>query len=375
MTREQYLREMLGTMNLPASNQIPQSTIEPISPYEMQKINQEQLSRDPVVANMQKLGRGIKDFFVPQSNLDIALSAVPPIKAAKGLLKVSPVDDLKLILQNTKLTNAQKRKKILNHPAIMEVEGVMKKIPETKSFSGYGTDIYTKNRPFIFNNKNIVGYEQAVDNLYKNAREMAYRETGKKIPKNLMQKNPNKDKTATIMIGPPAAGKSAIANPIAIKNNATLVDSDEAKKIIPEYAKGLGANAVHHESKTLSNNVLDVATSRGDNLVIPRIGGNPEYMKQEILNLKKKGYKVNLVLTELDPDLAFVRMNQRFIKRGRLINQEAAEFYRGKPNKTYDILKKEGVADGYGKIDTTTKLGKPKKIYEDTAGIFENTGL
>lgn len=350
-------------------------SITPVSPYEMQKINRKQFSRDPVIANMQKLGRGIKDFLVPQTPTDIALSGIAPAKLAKGLFKVSPTDDLKLILQDAKLTDAQKRKKILNHPAIMEVESVMKKIPETRYFADYGTDIYTKNRPFIFDNKNIVGYEQAVDNLYKNAREMAYRETGKKIPKNLMQKNLNKNKTATIMIGPPAAGKSAIANPIAIKTNATLVDSDEAKKIIPEYGTGLGANAVHHESKILSNNVLDVATSRGDNLVIPRIGGNAEYMKQEILNLKKKGYKVNLVLTELDPDLAFVRMNQRFIKRGRLINQEAAEAYRGKPSKTYDILKKEGVADGYGKIDTTTKLGEPKKIYEDTAGIFKNTGL
>jgi hypothetical protein len=87
MNREQYLREMLGTMNKPSSNQIPQSTIEPISPYEMRQIDKQQLSSDPVIANMQKLGRGIKDFLVPQSNLDIALSAIPPLKAAKGLLK------------------------------------------------------------------------------------------------------------------------------------------------------------------------------------------------------------------------------------------------------------------------------------------------
>ena len=86
MNREQYLREMLGTMDKPASNFKPQSTIEPISPYEMRQVDRQQLSRDPVIANMQKLGRGIKNFLVPQSNLDIALSAIPPIKAAKGLL-------------------------------------------------------------------------------------------------------------------------------------------------------------------------------------------------------------------------------------------------------------------------------------------------
>lgn len=350
-------------------------SITPMSPYEAIQSQRSQPSSDPVISNVQRLGRGVRDFFVPETPLDIALSAFAPVKATKGLLKIDPLDDLKLILQNTKLTDAQKRKKILNHPAIQEVQKTMKKIPETRSYPSYGTDAYITNRSFNINNKKIVGYEQAVDNLYKNAREMAYKETGRKIPVNLMQKNTNKQKTATIMIGPPAAGKSAIANPIAIKNKATLVDSDEAKKIIPEFGGGIGANAVHHESKILSNNVLGVAISRGDNLVIPRIGAEPDKMKKEILKLKDKGYKVNLVLTELDPDLAFVRMNQRFIKKGRLINQDTAEAYRGKPSKTYEILKKEGVADGYGKIDTTTKLGQPKKIYEDTSGIFEGTGL
>ena len=350
-------------------------SITPMSPYEAIQAQRSQLSPDPVIANIQRLGRGVRSLLIPETPVDIALSAVTPVKAAKSLLKIDPLDDLKLILQDTKLTDAQKRKKILKHPAIQEAEKSMQKIPETRSYSSYGTDAYIQNRPFNINNKKIVGYEQAVDNLYKNAREMAYRETGKKIPVNLMQKNTDKQKTATIMIGPPAAGKSAIANPIAIKNKATLVDSDEAKKIIPEFGGGIGANAVHHESKILANNVLGVAVSRGDNLVIPRIGAEPDKMKKEILKLKDKGYKVNLVLTELDPDLAFVRMNQRFIKKGRLINQDAAEAYRGKPSKTYEILKKEGVADGYGKIDTTTKLGQPKKIYEDTSGIFEGTGL
>jgi hypothetical protein len=68
-------------------------------------------------------------------------------------------------------------------------------------------------------------------------------------------------------------------------------------------------------------------------------------------------------------------MNQRFIKKGRLINSESAQDYIGKSNETYDILRKEGIADGYGKIDTTTRIGEPKEIFEDTAEIFKNTGL
>lgn len=350
-------------------------SIEPISPLEFQQAARQQLSSDPVLANIQKLGRAAKSLVVPETPLDALLMAAPPLKAGKGLMQVAPIDDLKLILQNKSLTDAQKRQQIINHPAIKDAEKTMQKIPETRGYTDYGTDAFIANRNFNVAGKKVIGYEQAVDHLYKNAKEMAYKETGKKIPANIMAKNTSQQKTATLMIGPPAAGKSAIANPITIKQKATLVDSDEAKKILPEYGSGLGANAVHHESKILANNVLDLAIERGDNLVIPRIGADPQKMKQEILQLKDKGYKVNLVLTDIDPDLAFVRMNQRFIKKGRLINQDVAEAYRGKSNITYDVLKKEGVADGYGKIDTTTKLGQPKKIYEDTAGIFKGTGL
>tara|TARA_R100000951_G_scaffold27474_1_gene23370 strand:+ start:84 stop:1061 length:978 start_codon:yes stop_codon:yes gene_type:complete len=62
-------------------------SITPISPFEMQRINSQQFSRDPVIANMQKLGRGIKDFLIPQTPTDIALSGIAPAKLAKGLFK------------------------------------------------------------------------------------------------------------------------------------------------------------------------------------------------------------------------------------------------------------------------------------------------
>jgi hypothetical protein len=70
-------------------------------------------------------------------------------------------------------------------------------------------------------------------------------------------------------------------------------------------------------------------------------------------------------------------MNQRFLSKNRLINSDAAESYRGKPEVTYNKLKKENVADGYGKIDTNTRVSGPRSniVTEDTAGIFDNTNL
>ena len=203
---------------------------------------------------------------------------------------------------------------------------------------------------------------------------MAYIEQGLEVPTNVMARNTG-EKTATIVIGPPAAGKSAISNPLAIKNNATIIDPDEAKKVFPEFQGGVGGNAVHRESKALIDDVDDMAMARGDNVVYPKVGSKPDVIRNQILDLKDNGYKVNLVLTDLDPDLALIRMNQRFIKKGRLINADSANKYIGKSNETYDILKKEGIADGYGKIDTTTRIGEPKEIFDDTAEIFKDTGL
>lgn len=318
---------------------------------------------------------------VALSPLDALGPAGAPAKAvAKETIKRGIISldddllDLKKILDDPNLSNVNKLEQAANHPSIVQAEKMMNEIPVTKDIPGYGTDDFVKNRQFNFDGKTVVGYEDAVDELYKGGKTLAYREQGLEIPSNVMAKNTG-DRLATIVIGPPAAGKSAISNPLAIKTNATIIDADEAKKVLPEYQGGVGSNAVHHESKVISNEVLDVAMGRGDNLVLPKVGGNPDAIRVLSETLKSNGYKVNLVLTEIDPDLALVRMNDRFIRKGRLINSDYAQANKGKPNLTYEKLKQEGIADGYGKIDTTTRIGEPKKIFEDTANIFAETNL
>lgn len=318
---------------------------------------------------------------VALSPLDALGPAGAPAKAvARETIKkgIASLDDdlldLKKILEDPNLSNANKLEQASNHPSIIKAEKMMNEIPVTRDMPGYGTDDFVKNRQFNFGDKTVTGYEDAVDELYKGGKTLAYREQGIEIPINIMAKNTG-DRLATIVIGPPAAGKSAISNPIAIKTNSVIIDADEAKKVLPEYQGGVGSNSVHHESKVLSNEVMDVAMARGDNLVLPKVGGNPDAIRVLSENLKSNGYKVNLVLTEIDPDLALVRMNNRFIKKGRLINSDYAQANKGKPNLTYEKLKQEEIADGYGKIDTTTRIGEPKKIFEDTANIFAETGL
>jgi len=65
----------------------PQSIIEPISPLEFQEAQRQQLSSDPVIANLQKFGRGIKGLLIPESAIDYASMALPAFKAVKGVSK------------------------------------------------------------------------------------------------------------------------------------------------------------------------------------------------------------------------------------------------------------------------------------------------
>jgi predicted ABC-type ATPase len=281
--------------------------------------------------------------------------------------------DLKNVLDDVNLSNADKVKQITNHPAIIKAEKEMNDLPKTVNLPNFGTKDFNDNRLFFFGDKKIKGYDNAVDELYEGGKTLAYREMGLTPPSTFV-KNTD-EKIANILIGPPAAGKSAIANPLAIKYNATIIDPDEVKKVLPEFGTGVGGNAVHEESKIISNTVKDLAIRNGDNLLIPTIGAKPDKIRNSIQDLQNQGYKVNLVLTDLDPDLALVRMADRFLRKGRLIGQDQANIYKGQSNKTYDILKQEDVADGYGKIDTTTRLGEPKEIFEDTARIFEDAGI
>jgi hypothetical protein len=51
---------------------------------------------------------------------------------------------------------------------------------------------------------------------------------------------------------PPTASKPTIVNEIAVSKSAAILDSDEIKKSLPDYDRGLGSSAVHEESPDLA---------------------------------------------------------------------------------------------------------------------------
>lgn len=173
------------------------------------------------------------------------------------------------------------------------------------------------------------------------------------------------DKRLDIVIGLPAAGKSsALAEPISELYKSRIVDSDEAKKLLPEYNNGWGAEVVHRESQTISDRQWKNAVVKGENIVYPRVGGDCEELKNYIKIAKKQGYKVYIHLNDLDKNKALGRMITRFLETGRFINPNLITKYGNSIENTYQTLKKSDIIDGFSKWSNDVPLGYRPKLIE-----------
>lgn len=188
---------------------------------------------------------------------------------------------------------------------------------------------------------------------------------------------------AYIVIGLPASGKSGIANQIAEHFGAIILDSDFAKRKLPEFNdNSAGASLVHEESDKLifgfDTNILpdgfqslfECCAQNGDNIVIPKIGHNHKSINKLAETFKLFGYTSHLILVSLDRRLATKRAINRFRETGRYVplslifdgygNDPILTFYRLKDGILID--KQEFVS--FGKISTDGAKGKNKIIYK-----------
>jgi hypothetical protein len=129
-------------------------------------------------------------------------------------------------------------------------------------------------------------------------------------------------KQCFIVIGLPASGKSKFSNEIADKYGCMIIDSDYAKRKLPEFSSHLyGATLVHSESSEITFGFNDSSQKlyslyeeciiRKHNFIMPKIGDNPTKILESATVLKKIGYKINLVLVNVDR----IEATKRAIKR------------------------------------------------------------
>ncbi len=139
------------------------------------------------------------------------------------------------------------------------------------------------------------------------------------------------NRQAFILIGLPASGKSSISTSIAEDYGAIILDSDYAKRKLPEFQNHLyGASIVHEESSQITfgfeNNPLKLKSlyehsiERESNIIIPRIGQNPQSIIElaEVLK-KKKNYDIHLILVSLPRRDATIRAIYRYNTTNRYV--------------------------------------------------------
>ena len=175
---------------------------------------------------------------------------------------------------------------------------------------------------------------------------------------------PMRDRVATIILGPPAAGKSTIAEELARTSRSAILDSDEIKKTLPEYEGGIGAARVHEESSELTDRLEEALRASGTNIIFPKVGGNPKSIRKSIDRFKADGYSVRIVNMAVTGDEAYRRMISRFLGTGRLIPPAYVREVGESPSATFRTLKAEGKADGYAEIDNNGGFEDPKPISE-----------
>jgi len=261
------------------------------------------------------------------------------------------------------LANGAPIDEIAAHPFVQDAVRRLDAIPLTNEQPGFMSDAWKQSRVYDFPDGPVHGFDPAIDRLVEGANAFS-------------TKGPVKhERRATIVLGPPAAGKSTFADRFAADRYAAIVDPDEAKKVIPEFHGGIGANAVHEESADMANAVLARMLTDGSNIVVPKVGHNPDGIRKLVKNLQAFGYKVDLINIAVTYDNAFRRMIGRFIKTGRIINPEYVKAVGVSPAETYRVLRQEGVADRYAEIDANGRPGDPPQVTDDTGALEGLSGF
>ena len=290
-------------------------------------------------------------------------------------------DDVRQIFDEP-IPITEKVARMKSHPLLRSGSDKSLRMEPTINYPGFGSAEFKDLRKFNFGDEVVQGYDNAVERLYIRARKMPYEEMGLVAPPSVVRGTRaalKRDKpTAVITIGLPGVGKSTVANPLAKKLDATIIDADEAKKVLPEYAGGIGANAVHQESKIIAEQVRALAMRNKDNLVLGKIGADYDALKRISDDLSNNGYRV--VLLNVDAPLSQVAKQQvgRQFRTGRVIVPELFTKYTRKigdvdtplPKVVYNKLKKE--VDDYAEFSVEEGLSELERVIEDTRGILKN---
>jgi adenylate kinase family enzyme len=189
------------------------------------------------------------------------------------------------------------------------------------------------------------------------------------------------ERKAYLIIGLPASGKSKVANNISDSVGGIIVDSDFAKRKLPEFSQyEYGATLVHKEStKIISGfdekpmrytnieSLNEKAIIQGANIILAKIGHSLTDLMKLSETYKKLNYEIHLVLVNLNRRKATIRAIKRYIDTGRYIPLDLIyDEYSNDPILNYYQLKSHlpNSFDSFGMITTNVDYNDPYRCIE-----------
>jgi predicted kinase len=164
---------------------------------------------------------------------------------------------------------------------------------------------------------------------------------------------PKKNREMHIVMGPSSAGKSvSLVNDLVPKTGSYLADSDEIKKLLPEFTDGYNAAGVHKESSDINQRIMKIALARGDNIVYPTTGKDPDKLKKEIERAEKYGYTPKVYMVGANREVLLLRNLARMLSTNRVVDSDLLlnEQLIKEINTTYENLPEKYKA---GRYDTS----------------------
>lgn len=188
-------------------------------------------------------------------------------------------------------------------------------------------------------------------------------------------KEPRHDSIAYIVSGAPASGKSAVADALAHKNGAYILDSDYAKRKFPEYKTyGGGASLVHDESNEIvfgsenrTDSLLEYCIYSQHNVVIPLVGRTQKSVEKICTQLIEVGYKIHIINVALDRYKCTQRAYGRFMDSKRYVPLSYVfDEVGNEPELVYFRLKRAHGADyeSFSQLSTDIAKGKSPIVIE-----------
>ncbi|HAS6319065.1 TPA: hypothetical protein I7235_01690 [Vibrio vulnificus] len=187
-------------------------------------------------------------------------------------------------------------------------------------------------------------------------------------PRNRVRQN----KKAIILLGLPASGKSTVAQVMSDMQGAYIVDSDFAKRKFPELAFPNGAGWTHDESDDLVHGNDDCVLVRclmnDVNMVIPKVGSNPDSIRRVYNMLTTFDYQVSLGLVWLEPKEALRRAIKRYQKSKRYvpISKIIQDENEKSPKEVFELLVNELDLESHVHLCSEVDYGEPCDIIEMT---------